>query len=54
MTDKEFVELQKEIRSTMEKLNKLQDKHIRETGRRFVLGQPIRNPKVPDSFFEAR
>ena len=45
MTDKEFVELQKEIRSTIEKLNKLQSMYRKETGLNFVYGQPIRNPR---------
>lgn len=41
MTDAEFVKLQKDIEKKMLELNRIQRKHIKETGRRFILGQPI-------------
>ena len=41
MTDKEFTNLQKEIERKILELNRLQDQHRKETGRPFILGQPI-------------
>ena len=41
MTDKDFKELQLEIEKKMLELNRLQDEHRKETGREFILGQPI-------------
>ena len=41
MTDKEFSNLQKEIERKILELNRLQDQHRKETGREFILGQPI-------------
>ena len=41
MTEEEFYELQRQIRSLMEKLEAAQRKFIKETGRRFVYGQGI-------------
>ena len=41
MTDKKFETLQKEIEKKILELNRLQDEHRNQTGRDFVLGQPI-------------
>lgn len=41
MTDKEFKELRLLIEKKMLELNRLQDKYRKETGRNFILGQPI-------------
>ncbi len=41
MTDKEFENLQIEIENHMVELSKLQTEHIKQTGRQFILGQPI-------------
>lgn len=41
MTDGKFKELQLQIEKKMIELNRLQDEHRKETGRDFILGQPI-------------
>ena len=41
MTDEKFKELQLKIEKKMLELNRLQDAHRKETGREFILGQPI-------------
>jgi hypothetical protein len=46
MTDQEFEKLQKDIKEQMMELNRLQDLHHKETGRYFILGQPIVSKRI--------
>jgi hypothetical protein len=41
MTDLEFAYLQKEIQETMLYLERLQRRHIQQTGRRYVISGPV-------------
>ena len=41
MNDKEFIKLQLKLRDIQSKEEKLQKLYRRETGRRFIEGQPI-------------
>lgn len=41
MNDEQFKELQFEIKKAMDALETLQRIHVKQTGKRFVMGQPI-------------